>query len=49
MGLAIAHPASGPAALRPVTIPIAEASRLLRGLVQPRFIPLALLQRSELT
>ena len=30
----------------PHTIPIAEAAQRLRGLVQPRFIPLAILWRS---
>jgi hypothetical protein len=38
MVLSIVNNASGPASLRPVTIPIAEVSQLRRGLVQPRFI-----------
>ena len=49
MGLSIVNRASAHAALRPVTIPIAETSQLLRGLAQPRFIPLALPQRAQAT
>jgi len=49
LGLSFVNRASSPAALHPVTIPIAKVSQLLRGLVQPRFIPLAFLRRFQLT
>ena len=45
LGHSIFNQAQCPPRLRHQTMPIAEAARRLRGLVQPRFIPLSRLWR----